>query len=139
MLMLILMQGKAVLKDGIGRATEVEEPVDPTKARTFLANPNALLQHDSKIIDDLKAQTGVQELVCLGGFKNTRNVYAWEGQVLELDETCYEWGTLYELECETSEPMALRDKLGAFLKDAGVQYSYSTTTKFANFIRRTLE
>lgn len=25
----------------------------------------------------------------------------WNNHVLELDETKYDWGTLYELECET--------------------------------------
>jgi hypothetical protein len=39
--------------------------------------------------------------VCLGGFENQRQEYAWQGHTLELDETRYEWGTLYELECET--------------------------------------
>lgn len=31
-----LLQGKQVLKDGIGRAPEEEEPVDPALARQFL-------------------------------------------------------------------------------------------------------
>lgn len=43
----------------------------------------------------------MKHLVCLGGFKNQREVFEWEGQTLELDETQYEWGTLYEIECET--------------------------------------
>lgn len=40
-------------------------------------------------------------LACLGGFENVRREYEWGGHLLELDETKYEWGTLYELECET--------------------------------------
>ena len=40
MMMMILpplyLQGKQVLKDGIGRAPEEEEPVDPALARQFL-------------------------------------------------------------------------------------------------------
>jgi uncharacterized protein YjbK len=41
------------------------------------------------------------ELVCLGGFDNTRQELSWQGFTLELDETKYPWGTLYELEAET--------------------------------------
>lgn len=41
------------------------------------------------------------ELVCMGGFNNTRQEVSWEGFTLELDETKYPWGTLYELEAET--------------------------------------
>jgi uncharacterized protein YjbK len=44
---------------------------------------------------------GLTELVCLGGFDNTRQEISWQGYTLELDETKYPWGTLYELEAET--------------------------------------
>lgn len=44
---------------------------------------------------------GLSELVCLGGFDNTRQEVSWQGFTLELDETKYPWGTLYELEAET--------------------------------------
>ena len=58
---------------------------------------------------------------------------------LELDETQYDWGTLYELECETEEPDALKPKLEGLLRAHGVAFKYSTTSKFANFRNRTLE
>lgn len=128
-----------VVKDGIGRASEVEELVEPSLARSFLSDPSKLLQHPSPIITDLRAATGVQALKPLGGFRNTRQVIDWEGHTLELDETVFEHGTLYEIECETSEPEALRDRLEAFLNGVGVPYSYSGTTKFANFIKKTLD
>lgn len=38
-----------------------------------------------------------------------------------------------------SEPERLRGELEAFLTGLDVPYSYSTTTKFANFRNRTLE
>lgn len=37
------------------------------------------------------------------------------------------------------DPDALKAKLEGFMKEHGVQYTYSTTTKFANFINRTLD
>ncbi len=30
---------------------------------------------------------GITDLVCKGGFRNKRDVYDWEGETLELDET----------------------------------------------------
>ena len=39
--------------------------------------------------------------MCLGGFKNLRQDYNYEGLKMELDETSYEWGMCYEIEIET--------------------------------------
>lgn len=43
----------------------------------------------------------MKDLVALGGFENVRRDYDFHGYKLELDETKYEWGTLYEIEIET--------------------------------------
>lgn len=50
---------------------------------------------------DKRRETGVEELVCLGGFRNVRSDFDWAGCKLELDETQYEWGTVYEIEVES--------------------------------------
>lgn len=42
-----------------------------------------------------------KQLICLGGFRNTRQDIKYEGLKLELDETTYEWGKCYEIEVET--------------------------------------
>lgn len=49
----------------------------------------------------LTRKFGMTSLVSLGGFRNQRDCYSWGGHVLELDETDFEHGTLYEIECET--------------------------------------
>ena len=46
-------------------------------------------------------QHKVSKLVSLGGFRNERNDYDWEGFKLELDKTMFPWGTVYEVEVET--------------------------------------
>lgn len=47
------------------------------------------------------------------------------------------WGTCA---CNTSQdhPEELRNQLEALLKQEGIEYSYSTTSKFANFVNKTL-
>ncbi|PWA65738.1 protein kinase-like domain, CYTH-like domain protein [Artemisia annua] len=71
--------------------------------------------------------------VCLGGFKNLRNVYEWNGLVLEVDETSYEFGKLYEVECESTEPERAKGLIEGFFKENGVEYEYSVMSKFAIF------
>jgi len=134
----ITIKGKMVIENGIGRASEVEEDVDAVLARKYLTEPTALLQ-DSPLVRSLNEKTGMSALVCRGGFRNKRQVYSWQGETLELDETYFEHGTLYEIECETDQPEQLRDKLEAFLGQQGVQYRYSDTSKFANFVNKTLD
>lgn len=135
---LLTLKGEQILRDGIGRASEVETAVDPVAARAYLREPSSLLQLQDELIQGLARQYGLSSLVCLGGFDNTRQEVAWQGYTLELDETAYKWGTLYELEAETDKPEELRAKLEGLLQAEGVGYSYSTTSKFANFINRTL-
>lgn len=129
-----------MIVDGIGRASELEDKIDPVTSRPFLERPEQLLETSHPVMDAVrKTYNPASGLVCLGGFQNVRNVFGWEGFTLELDETRYDWGTVYEIEVETTEPEALRDKLEAFLKEHGVGYKYSTVSKFANFRNRTLE
>lgn len=75
-----------------------------------------------------------KKLVCLGGFRNVRAVYEWDGLKLELDETRYDFGTCYEVECETLEPERTKNLLEELLKSNGVEYSYSKANKFAIFV-----
>ena len=75
----------------------------------------------------------------LGGFKNVRKVISWQGETLEVDETQYDWGTVYEIECETPEPENARKKLDEFLQQHNIEYKSNTTTKFSNFINKSLQ
>lgn len=64
---------------------------------------------------------------------------SWQGLTLELDETQFDWGTVYEIECESAQPEEARSALESFLSENGCAYRYSTTTKFANFRNKTLD
>ena len=82
----------------------------------------------------VKGEFGVDELVCLGGFKNVRGVYDWKGLKLELDETTYDFGVSYEIECESKEPERDKKMIEGFLEENGIDYKYSAFNKFAVFL-----
>jgi uncharacterized protein YjbK len=136
----ITLKGRQSMVGGVGTATEVEEDVDPKEARTWLQEPNKLLQlQHSDIMESVRRQQHPEGLVCLGGFRNIRQDYDYEGLKLELDHTIYEWGECYEIEIETPDPEPTKAKLEALLKSKSIPYKYNTTTKFHNFRKRTLE
>ncbi|XP_073355871.1 triphosphate tunnel metalloenzyme 3-like [Aegilops tauschii subsp. strangulata] len=128
---------------GVSRVEEVVEPLDPALALTCVDNPARLDAVDSPIVRLVSDEYGVggdkAPFVCLGGFRNTRGVYELEegegqGLVLELDETHFDFGTNYELECETAEPDQAKEVLERLLTMAGVPYEYSRSNKFACFM-----
>ncbi|XP_062192426.1 triphosphate tunnel metalloenzyme 3-like [Phragmites australis] len=129
---------------GVSRVEEVEEPLDPALALACADDPARLGGVNSPIIRLVASEYGVggnaAPFVCLGGFRNTRAVYELEdddeglGLVLELDEMRFDFGTGYELECETAEPNRAKQVLERLLTVAGVPYQYSRSNKFACFM-----
>ncbi|KAK4385318.1 Triphosphate tunnel metalloenzyme 3 [Sesamum angolense] len=65
--------------------------------------------------------------------ENVRKVYNWNGVILEVDEAKFEFGEMYELECETSEPEKVKKMIEEFFTENGIEYSYSVMSKFAVF------
>lgn len=135
------LKAKPVMSSGISSIQEDEEPLDPALGRACVAEPWRLLRmadHSSRIMKRVREEYGVvgddnKCLVCLGGFRNVRAVYEWSGLKLELDETSYDFGTCYEIECETSEPERAKNLLEELLRSNGIEYSYSKANKFAIF------
>jgi adenylate cyclase class IV len=136
----ITCKGKQVLKGGIGRAPEEEEEVDPGAAREFLKDPNALLTYEgSPLMDKLKQEFKFGKgLQYLGGFDNKRMVYDWRGFTLEVDQTSYPWGCMYEIECETETPEQLKESLEAMLTKHNIPFEDSQRSKFQNFLNKSL-
>ncbi|KAK9269011.1 hypothetical protein L1049_000779 [Liquidambar formosana] len=131
----ISLKGKAVLIDGISRVEEDEEDLEPSIGRACVADPAKLGEVDSRVVRKAKDEFEVGDggFVCLGGFGNVRMVYEWKGLKLELDETMYGFGTCYEVECESAKPEEVKKVLEEFLKENGISYSYSESSKFAIF------
>lgn len=134
---IVSLKAKAVISNGISRIEEDEEPIDPSIGRACVSDPWRLLLIDSsRVIQRVKDEYGIGEkqgLICLDGFRNVRAVYEWKGLKLELDETHYEFGMNYEIECESSDPEKAKDLIEELLKSHGIEYSYSTVSKFAIF------
>lgn len=124
----------------MSRVEEDEEEIHPSIGQECLTDPNRLvsLVEVSRIMKRVKDEFfgGTNEglgFACLGGFKNLRNVYEWKGLMLEVDETSFDFGTLYEIECESTEPEKAKELIEEFLKENGVSYSNSIASKFAIF------
>uniref|UniRef100_A0A7N0UIF0 CYTH domain-containing protein n=1 Tax=Kalanchoe fedtschenkoi TaxID=63787 RepID=A0A7N0UIF0_KALFE len=131
----VSLKGKAVIVNGVSTVEEDEEDLDPGVGRACVADPRKLGEVDLRVLRRAKEEFGVGNsgFVCLGGFGNVRNVYEWNGLTLELDETSFKFGTLYEIECESTEPEAAKKLLEELLNEHEISYSYSEKSKFAIF------
>ncbi|XP_061350819.1 triphosphate tunnel metalloenzyme 3 isoform X3 [Gastrolobium bilobum] len=132
----VSLKAKAVLVDGVSRVEEDEEDLDPKVGRDCVAEPGKLGSVESRVLGRVKEEFGVvgeNGFVGLGGFENVRSVYEWKGLKLEVDETKFDFGTLYEIECESTDPEGAKQILEEFLKENGIDYSYSMASKFAIF------
>lgn len=133
---LISLKAKPSLSDGISRVEEDEEQLDTTIARACTAEPwRLLLLDDCRIIQRVKSEYAIGEegFVLLGGFRNLRGVYEWRGFKLELDETHFDFGRCFEIECESSEPEMAKNLIEELLISNGIPYTYSKVSKFAIF------
>ncbi|XP_002980711.2 triphosphate tunel metalloenzyme 3 [Selaginella moellendorffii] len=129
----VSLKARAILENGVSRVEESEEDLDAATGRECVGDPSKLPAVTSAIVQRVVREFGVTEFVCLGGFKNTRQVFEWEGEKLELDETRYAFGTAYEVECETPDPERVRAMLEEFLGVHGIPFSHSVASKFAVF------
>ncbi|KAK7347130.1 hypothetical protein VNO80_21657 [Phaseolus coccineus] len=130
----VSLKARAVLVDGVSRVEEDEEDMDPRVGRKCVAEPGKLGSVESRVLRRVKEEFGTKKgFVGLGGFGNVRNVYDWKGLKLEVDETKFDSGILYEIECESADPEGAKRLLEEFLKENKIDYSYSTVSKFAIF------
>ncbi|KAI3796011.1 hypothetical protein L1987_38672 [Smallanthus sonchifolius] len=133
---ILSLKSKPVISGGISRIEEEEEPLDPSLARACAAEPWRLSTvENSGILKRVEGEFGVNlnKLVCLGGFRNVRSVHDWKGLKLELDETQFDFGVNYEIECESDKPDEAKLMLEDLLNQNGIRFSYSQVSKFAIF------
>ncbi|XP_022870212.1 triphosphate tunel metalloenzyme 3-like isoform X2 [Olea europaea var. sylvestris] len=129
----ICLKAKAVITNGVSRVEEDEEEVDPSIGYACLEDPGKLINVDSRVLGRVKEEFGANGFKGLGGFRTVRSVYEWNGVKLEVDEVKYEFGDLYEVECENVEPEKVKGMIETFFKENGIEYSESLMSKFAIF------
>ncbi|GMH03617.1 hypothetical protein Nepgr_005456 [Nepenthes gracilis] len=128
------------ISDGISRAEEIEQEIEPTVGRACVAEPWRLsrIEPSNGVSERAREIIGGEDLfgklVCLGGFRNVRNVYEWRGLKLEVDETLFDFGTSYEIECESENPNEAKRLIEELLESNGIGFCYSQVSKFAVFI-----
>ncbi|KAK1425835.1 hypothetical protein QVD17_21196 [Tagetes erecta] len=134
---IISLKSKPQLTAGISRVEEHEEQIDTALAHSCITEPwrFGTLVDTSKVLKRVVDEYGVglNELVCLGGFRNVRSVYELNGLKLELDETLFEFGVCYEVECESDEPDEAKLRIEEMLKSNGIRFCYSQGSKFSVF------
>ncbi|XP_050234357.1 triphosphate tunnel metalloenzyme 3-like [Mercurialis annua] len=137
----LTLKSKPTLANGISRIEEQEEPVDPLLGRMCVAEPRRLWALErSKIMMRVAEEFRVggddddDGLVCLGGFKNVRQVFDWRGLKLEVDESVFEFGICYEIECESEVPEEVQRLIEELLIGHGIDFCYSESNKFAVFL-----
>ncbi|KAL0340468.1 UNVERIFIED_CONTAM: Triphosphate tunnel metalloenzyme 3 [Sesamum radiatum] len=131
--MFFCLKAKAVLSNGVSRVEEDEEEVDPAIGKACFEDPQKLIDVDSRVLRRVKEEFGVKGFVGLGGFWNVRNVCEWNGVKLEVDEVKYDFGDMYEVECESIEPERIKGMIEEYFKENGIEYSDSVMSKFAIF------
>lgn len=122
-----------MLANGVSRVEEDEEEVDSAIGKACFEDPQKLMDADSRVLRRVKEEFGIKGFVGLGGFRNVRNVYEWNGVKLEVDEVNYDFGDMYEVECESVEPERVKGMITEFFKENGIDYSDSVMSKFAIF------
>ncbi|XP_010557619.1 PREDICTED: triphosphate tunel metalloenzyme 3-like [Tarenaya hassleriana] len=132
----VSLKAKPTLVNGISRVEEDEEEIDHGLAKECVDSPSKLSSLESRVLKRVREEFGLNDFlgfVCLGGFDNVRSVYEWRGVKLEVDETKYEFGNCYEIECETGEPERVKTMIEDLLRENDVEFSDSNMTKFAVF------
>ncbi|KAL0299306.1 UNVERIFIED_CONTAM: Triphosphate tunnel metalloenzyme 3 [Sesamum radiatum] len=130
---IVCLKAKPVLANGVSYIEMEYEDLDPAIFKACLDDPQRLMQVDLRVVRRVEEEFGVKRFVGLGGFRNVRKVHKWKGVKLDVDEAKYEFGEMYEVECETSEPERVKKMLEEFFKENGIDYSYSVMSKFAVF------
>lgn len=138
--------------DGISKSGETEDYISPDEGLAIVKNPCLISTSACPLLKQIVVKYSCTEFKCvavlvqflkiyrcLGEFNNTRDVFAFSEHKLELDETHFDFGLTWEIEVETATPEILRSKLEQALTNAGIKFSYSKKTKFANFITKTVD
>lgn len=140
---LVTCKEPVLFANGINRAKETEEFISVEAGRAALSAPWDLPQASAVVRETLdrnvEGGSAAARLAVCGSFENDRTSFPFEGKVLELDRTVYDFGVRFEVEIECDEPETMRTKLLAFLDSIGVGHTASKYSKLACMFKKVLE
>ncbi|KAL1922766.1 uncharacterized protein VTP21DRAFT_9142 [Calcarisporiella thermophila] len=113
-----------------------EEELDINIARNIIADPSriASLAQSNRLLNDVVDKYACSGYKLVGRYATLREKYRWRTMVVELDATTFDFGRMYEMEVETTEPERVRAELEDFLREHQLNYAYSTRNKFNNMV-----
>ncbi|PIN20329.1 Triphosphatase [Handroanthus impetiginosus] len=127
----VSLKAKQAIANGISRVEGDGEELDPAIGKACFEDAQKLMDVDSRVLRRARDEFGVKGFVGLGGFRNVRSVYEWNGVKLEVDEVKYDFGHLFEVECQSVEPERVKGMIEEFFQQNGIEYSDSVMSKFA--------
>ncbi|TPX49442.1 hypothetical protein SeLEV6574_g01443 [Synchytrium endobioticum] len=129
----VTLKANAILTDGVSCVEELEHSIDASLAEALIENPNLLMSSHSShpILNHVYQRASATGFKRIGHFKNTRTRVWWDGLLLEMDETHFDFATAYEIEIEHLDTLAAKSKIAAFLTQHGIAFCNSKNNKFA--------
>jgi uncharacterized protein YjbK len=124
------------IKDGISRVEELEHPISMEDYEAIVRNPSSIVNYQYDNVKELLEELQTRDIAITGHFENKRSHFQWNQLDLELDETTYDFGKAYELECEHVEPTKIQKVLEELFKEHGIEFGYSKRSKFGNMKAR---
>ncbi|TPX52251.1 hypothetical protein SeMB42_g01556 [Synchytrium endobioticum] len=123
----VTLKANAILTDGVSCVEELEHSIDASLAEALIENPNLLMSSHSShpILNHVYQRASATGFKRIGHFKNTRTRVWWDGLLLEMDETHFDFATAYEIEIEHLDTLAAKSKIAAFLTQHGIAFCNS--------------
>ncbi|KAJ3091311.1 hypothetical protein HK102_001004 [Quaeritorhiza haematococci] len=129
------LKGNAVLADGVSRVEEMESLVSADIAERIVRDPTALWElarktRDIVLLEVTNRITSIHNSTTppassypsetssppirmkqTGTFRTRRDKFRWQGLIVEVDETEYDFGKAYEIEVESEDPERAKSHL----------------------------
>jgi adenylate cyclase class IV len=109
----ITVKESGKLVDGVSRASEREVVIPGELGKSISTDANQLVVAAKSIplVKEILDRFPSPEWKRIGQYKTLRRKFNWEGFVVELDQTEFEFGTAYEIEIETVEAEQAKAKM----------------------------
>ncbi|XLS44695.1 hypothetical protein HN51_001560, partial [Arachis hypogaea] len=101
------LREKVLLVDDLSCVEEDEEDLNPKVGLDCIADPGKLRVVESRVLGMVRNEFGVKG--------NIRSTYEWKGLKLAVDETSFDFGTLYKIDYESADSNKAKQIVKEFL------------------------